>query len=556
MKMKFFVLIFLGLYNYCKSQTQPPALLWSQVYPKSSFDNSPERIVDFCESPYQNGYFLLGRLNSNDCLDTICDCDYYTDNNPNNSKQILYKLNSNGEIDYKICMGGIQCGYFKIVSSNDSNLILAGYAYRGNAEFEGYDIDTFTNDIVVLKIDTSGNVIWRTYLPGLGADDLNYLYCADNNHVFLLVNRFADPDGIYYEHYGAPQSFDEDSYVVELDENGNIIWSKAIGGNGYENLKSIIRLPNNDLVIGGIIDEDSYGYYAISNSIGGLDAYVVYLDSARNLKWNKRFGSNGIDYLSGILPLHNNEIMLKCSVADSATADVYLSHGNIEIGIYIIDTLGNIIKSKAFGGNKYDRSGLLNYKFFKYEDKIGIHAETNSTNGDIIPMYPNSNTITNWLFTIDTSLNLLNSYNLGSNIQYNEDIAITYYFDNNSFIVAEILSANCDSYSIEVEPNGAYWLYNIDQYTFISHILKDDLKVKIIPNPVRDKAIIELEGADVLKAKFLTVYDGSGRIINTIKLNRNKESLNVSDVPSGFYVYEVTDSKKQKLFSGKIMVQK
>lgn len=551
----------MGLYNYCKSQTQPPALLWSLVYPKSSFDNNPERIVDFCESPYQNGYFLLGRLNSNDCLDTICDCDYYTDNNPNNSKQILYKLNSNGEIDYKICMGGIQCGYFKIVSSNDSNLILAGYAYRGNAEFEGYDIDTFTNDIVVLKIDTSGNVIWRTYLPGLGADDLNYLYCADNNHVFLLVNRFADPDGIYNEHYGAPQSFDEDSYVVEIDNNGNIIWSKAIGGNGYENLKSIVRLPNNDLVIGGGIDEDSYGYYAISNSIGGLDAYVVYLDSARNLIWNKRFGSNGTEFCRGILSLPDNKIFFVTTLSyDTLNTDIPRKHKLNEIAAYVLDSFGNIINSNTYGGDYNEYNGQSNFKIFQTKNAIAIHGETQSVDGDVSPMYPNAmgfnSSLTTWVILIDSDLNILKSYNLGSQSPNLYDEQISYTFSENNLTIAINLGANCDPYNIEVEPNGAYWLYNIDQYTLISRIPQNDLKVKIIPNPVRDKAIIELKGDDVYKAKFLNVYNGSGKIINTFKINQNKESLNVSDIPSGFYVYEVTDSKKQKLFSGKIMVQK
>jgi hypothetical protein len=298
-----FVLIYLLLYLLITSstwaQTQPPPLKWKKTYPLAQ--NAGLRLRDFTYLKSNHSYYVLGELDLADCVNNKCQCDIYTDSDTSHNGQVLYQLDEAGDIIKKICLGKTYVSYRLITTSIDNNLVLAGTARKAVGEFAGYNIDTITGDVIVIKMDTLGNIIWRTHLPGLGFDELNNVYNADNDHVFVLVNRFADPDGIYYEHYGQSNSFDDDSYVIEIDETGNIIWSKAIGGTKYEKLSSIIRLPNNDIIVGGIIEGASQGYYANSQPIGGCtdgycnDAYIVYLDSSRNLKWNKRYGSSGGD---------------------------------------------------------------------------------------------------------------------------------------------------------------------------------------------------------------------------------------------------------------------
>lgn len=553
--------------NRIIAQTQPPPLKWKKTYPV--IPNSTARIMDFTYLKSNHSYYVLGKLDMADCVNDKCQCDIYTDSDTSHNGQVLYQLDETGNIIKKICIGNRYLSYLFITTSNDNNLVLAGGAMKAVGEFAGYNIDTITSDKIVIKIDTLGNVIWRTHLPGLGFDELNYVYNADNDHVFVLVNRFADADGIYYEHYGQPNSFDEDSYVIEIDETGNIIWSKAIGGTKYEVLNSIIRLPNNDIIVGGMIEGASQGYYANSQPIGGCtdgfcaDAYVVYLDSSRNLKWNRRYGGNTGDGLRAIIPISDEKFLLISVIGDNATnTDIPLWHTPSEIAAYVINKNGNIINSRTFGGNYSENISRyfpnLKLRYFKVGDRISICASTSSKDGDVIPMYPqNLNSSNFWVLIIDTSLNIVNSYCFGSGGEYKQDIALAQYFDENHLTIAGRMGGECLPWKIPGNHNPPFTtdiMLDINQYTLISEIRTTPLTVKVIPNPVRNRAIIQLEGEHIQDAAWLKVYDINGNVVLRQQIKQSVEQIDVSKMPAGTYVYEVLSNIGQQLFNGKIIV--
>lgn len=535
------------------AQTQPPPLKWKKTYPLNQ--NGGYRINDFTYLKSNHSYYALGQLDLADCVNNICQCDIYTDNDTTHNGQVLYQLDETGNIIKKICLGKIFAGYRFITTSIDNQLVIAGTASKPVGEFTGYNIDTVTHDVIVIKMDSLGNIIWRTHLPGYGYDELNNIYSADNNHVFVLVNRWADPDGIYYEHYGEPNSFDEDSYVIELDENGNIIWSKAIGGTKLEVLMSIIRLPNNDIIVGGIIESSSIGYYASSIPMGAGDAYVVYIDSARNMKWNKRFGGSSVDALRVIISISDDKILLITAIGYGSTnTDIPLWHTPSEIAAYIINGNGDILKSRTYGGNDYDNCCFPKYKIFKSGNHIAIYGTTASKDGDVLPMYPLLPKATPWLLIIDTALNIVNSYNLGGKSENWNDELLSYYYDGDHLTAASVFMGSCPALQIPHNPWGTTVMYDINQYTLVSELELTPVMVKVIPNPVRQKAIVEIEGDKMNAAKWLSVYDINGQVVLNERINSTLEQIDVSSMPSGTYFYEVLTELRQKLFIGKIII--
>jgi hypothetical protein len=89
---------------------------------------------------------------------------------------------------------------------------------------------------------------------------------------------------------GATKSFgagEADVYVIKLDVNGNLQWTKTIGGKGWEAGQSLIQTSD--------------GGYAIASSTtsfgsGEADVYVVKLDANGNLQWTKTIGAKN-EYL-------------------------------------------------------------------------------------------------------------------------------------------------------------------------------------------------------------------------------------------------------------------
>src|SRR2546423_14809379 len=74
----------------------------------------------------------------------------------------------------------------------------------------------------------------------------------------------------------------QDVYVVKLDSAGNLEWGEAIGGATDEFAQSIIQTSDGGYAIAG---------YTRSFGAGNDDYYVIKLDSQGNVSWTKTIGA-------------------------------------------------------------------------------------------------------------------------------------------------------------------------------------------------------------------------------------------------------------------------
>jgi hypothetical protein len=129
-------------------------------------------------------------------------------------------------------------------------------------------------DVYVVKLDAHGNLQWTKTIGG------------ENEDLGLSLIRTSDGG---YAIAGYTSSFgagDYDVYVVKLDANGNLQWTKTIGGPGYEIGFSLIQTSDGGYAIAGITN--SFG-------AGDYDVYVVKLDAHGNLQWTKTIGGENED---------------------------------------------------------------------------------------------------------------------------------------------------------------------------------------------------------------------------------------------------------------------
>ena len=71
--------------------------------------------------------------------------------------------------------------------------------------------------------------------------------------------------------------------LLRVDPHGNLKWAKAFGGSGYDEFYTVALMPNGDIIVGGRSD---------INSSGG-DAWLMRLDPDGNVKWSKTYGLGG-----------------------------------------------------------------------------------------------------------------------------------------------------------------------------------------------------------------------------------------------------------------------
>jgi hypothetical protein len=125
-----------------------------------------------------------------------------------------------------------------------------------------------------------------------------------------------------------------DIYVIKLDANGNLQWTKTIGGKDWDVGHSLIQTSDGGYAIAG--ETESFG-------AGGADVYVVKLDANGNLQWTKTIGGENTE---------KGRSLIQTSDGGYAIAGTTTSFGEGVSGAYLVklDANGNLQWTKTIGG--------------------------------------------------------------------------------------------------------------------------------------------------------------------------------------------------------------
>jgi len=179
---------------------------------------------------------------------------------------VLVKIDSLGNIVWNKCYeGGFNPGsLWSFNQLNDGNFIMSGGT-------QSYGAGSY--DALIIKTDSIGNLIWTKTIGGILSDFIRYS---------VLVS-----DGIILA--GTTNSFgggNNDFFVIKIDFNGSVIWSKTYGTSTDE-ITSDISSTND----GGFIISGTYGLLTGTNR----DVLLVKTDSLGNIQWSKKYGGTSHD---------------------------------------------------------------------------------------------------------------------------------------------------------------------------------------------------------------------------------------------------------------------
>lgn len=167
---------------------------------------------------------------------------------PDNRQQIylIFKINSLGELEWTKLYGiGGNMATYSMAKTDDEGFIVAGYTDS---------LGTNSLDIILVKFDIFGNVQWQKAYSGSGNDLAVSVIKTSNGGYFLTGYSNSTEDS------------NNDIIAIRLDSTGNIIWQKAYGGRGEDVSKSYrsIETETGDFVILGNTNSfNDNGYDAI-----------------------------------------------------------------------------------------------------------------------------------------------------------------------------------------------------------------------------------------------------------------------------------------------------
>jgi hypothetical protein len=145
---------------------------------------------------------------------------------------------------------------------------------------------------------------------------------------------------------------DEDVYVQKLDGNGNLIWVVSFGGTGSDRAAKLsFDMLGNVYITGAFsntVDFDpGAGTFNLAAN-GGLDCFVLKLDSSGSFVWAKSIGGSGHDGASCIDSDALGNVYLTGKFSDTVDFDpgaaiFNLSGGNYDVFTLKLDAGGNFI---------------------------------------------------------------------------------------------------------------------------------------------------------------------------------------------------------------------
>jgi hypothetical protein len=155
-----------------------------------------------------------------------------------------------------------------------------------------------------------------------------------------------------------------------------ILWEKSLGGSSLETAHSLKETSDNGFIMVGS-SFSSNGNVGGNN--GGADCWLVRCNSTGQIIWEKNYGGEATDIPFSICTMSDGGFIF-VGLTYSTGIDVQGNHGDADIWVVKIDSLGSIAWQKCLGGSQRDVG-------YSVEETIDggliICGETNSLDGDI-----------------------------------------------------------------------------------------------------------------------------------------------------------------------------
>ena len=246
----------------------------------------------------------------------------------------ILKLDPSGNFLWAKSFGSSNHDYaYNLTLGANENLHVCG-SFVGTVDFDPgvgtYNL-TGPDDAFILKLDKDGNFIWAKNIGGTVGASARALSLDGTGNIFI-TGPYAgivdfDPNA---GNYTLTSSGQLDVFVEKLDNSGNFIWAKGMGGVENEDAFSLALDQNGNVLTTGYFKGDAdfdpgAGTFSLSASTFRSHIYVYKLDNNVNFVWAKSFVGDG----AGGSPKNN----MGHSIAVDGSGNVFTTgefEGNID----------------------------------------------------------------------------------------------------------------------------------------------------------------------------------------------------------------------------------
>jgi len=338
-------------------------LLWAKSFGAAAADAGLSIAVDSTGNVYTTGFFAStvdfdpGAGTTN--LTTAGSSDVF-----------ISKLDASGNLVFaKRFGGGISDLGYSIAVDSTGNIYTTGF-FQDTVDFDPSAGTTNLttaglSDIFISKLDASGNLVFAKRF-GAAEADAGRSIALDSTGNIYTAGYFEqtvdfDPSAGTTNLTSAGRS---DVFVSKLDSSGNLVFAKRFGAAETDvGLSVAVDSTGNVYTTGYFeqtVDFDPGAGTTDLTTGGGSDVFVSKLDASGNLVFAKRFGGSNDDGGISISVDSNGNIHTtgyfeeRVDFDPGAGTSNLTSAGGTDVFVSKIDSSGNLLLAKSFGGTAND----------------------------------------------------------------------------------------------------------------------------------------------------------------------------------------------------------
>jgi hypothetical protein len=256
------------------------------------------------------------------------------------------KLSSSGGLTWNTFLGGSGDDYdFDIAVDSSGNVYVTGFSYASwGSPVRAYA--SYTNAFAA-KLNSSGSLIWNTFLGGNGNDYGQGITVDRSGNVYV-----AGLSGVSWGNPTLAYGGGGNTFVVKLSSSGSLTWNNFLSGSGHVVSKGIALDKSGNVYVAGFGDV-TWGN-SVRSYTGNDDAFTSKLNSFGSQAWNTFLGGNDLDTGMGIAVDGSGNIYVTGDSNASWGSPVRAYTRSSDAYVAKLDPSGNLIWNTFLGGSGAD----------------------------------------------------------------------------------------------------------------------------------------------------------------------------------------------------------
>ncbi|TWO32134.1 hypothetical protein E1J38_009920 [Seonamhaeicola sediminis] len=232
------------------------------------------------------------------------------------------KLNVAGSLEWSKYFGGTFTDTpYDVVQTSDKGYIIVGSSDSADVDVEN---NKGSYDFWIIKISETGELVWKNSFGGSQADEARGIIKTNDGNYLVIGDTRSDDKDVSMNKGAA------DFWVIKMSPIGELIWEKTFGGSSFDAARSISKTQDGGFIICG---SSRSGDIDVSNNKGQNDAWVIKINNNGELLWQKNIGGTEVDLAYDVIELNDGSALV-VGESSSSNLDIQSNKGFSDLLIF------------------------------------------------------------------------------------------------------------------------------------------------------------------------------------------------------------------------------